>query len=95
MSPLLLTISVAIFVGGAFKDFFNAFTRSIVTPLLSVFFPSAQESVSGLTIQVGPVKLLIGEVISATATLVIAMLVVTFTLPYIKAYVPLKGAARG
>ena len=41
------------------------------------------------------VKLLIGEVISATATLVIAMLVVTFTLPYIKAYVPLKGAARG
>jgi len=95
MSPLLLTISVAIFVGGSFKDFFNAVTRGIVTPLLSAFFPSAQESVGGLTIQVGPVKLLIGEVISATATLVIAMLVVTFTLPYIKAYVPLKGAARG
>jgi len=95
MSPLLLTISVAIFVGGAFKDFFNALTRSLVTPLIAAFFPSAQQSVYGLTIQVGPVKLLVGEMISATVTLVIAMLVVTFTLPYIKAYAPLKGAARG
>ena len=94
MSRLLLTIAIAIFVGGALKDFFQAFTHNLVAPLLSVFFPSAQASVTGFTIQVGPVKLLIGDMIAATVTLVIAMLVVTFTLPYIKAYAPLRGAAR-
>lgn len=94
MSSLLLTLSIAIFVGGALKDFFQSITRDLVAPLLSVFFPDAQSSVSGLTLQVGPVKLLVGDAIAATVTLVIAMLVVTFTLPYIKAYAPLKGAAR-
>jgi large-conductance mechanosensitive channel len=94
MSNLLLTLAVAVFIGGALKDFFQAITRDIVAPLLSVFFPTAQASVAGLTIQVGPVKLLVGDAIAATATLVIAMFVVTFTLPYIKAYAPLRGAAR-
>ena len=94
MSSLLLTLSIAIFVGGALKDFFQSITRDLIAPLLSVFFPDAQTSVSGLTLQVGPVKLLVGDAIAATVTLVIAMLVVTFTLPYIKAYAPLKGAAR-
>ena len=95
MSSLLLTLAVAIFVGGALKDFFQAITRDLVAPLLAVFFPSAQATVAGLTIQVGPVKLLVGDAIAATVTLVIAMLVVTFTLPYIKSYAPLRGAARG
>jgi large-conductance mechanosensitive channel len=94
MSSLLLTFAVAIFVGGALRDFFKSITRDLVVPLLSVFFPDAQASVAGLTIQVGPVKLQVGSAIAATFTLVIAMLVVTFTLPYIKAYAPLKGAAR-
>lgn len=94
MSNLLLTLAVAVFIGGALKDFFQAITRDIVAPLLSVFFPTAQASVAGLTIQVGPVKLMVGQAIAATTTLIIAMLVVTFTLPYIKAYAPLKGAAR-
>jgi len=94
MSSLLLTFAVAIFVGGALKDFFQAITRDLVAPLLSVFFPDAQHSVSGLTLQVGPVKLLVGDAIAASVTLLIAMLVVTFTLPYIKSYAPLKGAGR-
>ena len=94
MSSLLLTFAIAVFIGGALKDFFTSLIRDIVAPILSVFFPAAQASVAGLTIQVGPVKLMVGEAIAATATLVIAMLVVTFTLPYLKAYAPLKGAAR-
>jgi large-conductance mechanosensitive channel len=94
MSSLLLTLSIAIFVGGALKDFFQSITRDLVAPLLSVFFPDTQSSVSGLTLQVGPVKLLVGDAIAATVTIGFAMLVVTFTLPYIKAYAPLKGAAR-
>jgi len=94
MSSLLLTFAVAIFVGGALKDFFQAVTRDLVAPLLAIFFPEAQATVAGLTVQVGPVKLLIGDVIAATVTLVIAMLVVTFTLPYIKSYAPLRGAGR-
>ena len=94
MSSLLLTLSIAIFVGGALKDFFHSITQDLIAPLLSVLFPDAQASVSGLTIQVGSVKLQVGNAIAATFTLLIAMLVVTFTLPYIKAYAPLKGAAR-
>ena len=94
MSNLLLTFALAIFVGGALKDFFQAITRDIVAPLLSVFFPSAQASIAGLTLQVGPIKLLVGDAIAATATLLIALFVVMFTLPYIKAYAPLRGAAR-
>lgn len=94
MSSLLLTFAVAIFVGGALRDFFKSITRDLVAPLLAVFFPDVQQSVSGLVVQVGPVKLQVGNALAATATLVIAMLVVTFTLPYIKAYAPLKGAGR-
>ena len=91
---LLLTIAIAIVIGGSLKDFFTAITHGLVAPLIGAAFPSIQSTVTGMVIQVGPVKLQVGEVIGATATLLIALFVVSVTLPYIKAYAPIKGAAR-
>ena len=91
---LLLTIAIAIVIGGSLKDFFTAITNGLVTPLIGAAFPALQSTVTGFVVQVGSVKLQVGEVIGATATLLIALLVVSFTLPYIKAYAPIKGAAR-
>jgi large-conductance mechanosensitive channel len=91
---LLITVAVAFVVGSALKDFFSAMTTGLVTPIVASLFPGVQASVAGLTLQVGGVKLEVGSVISATATLVISLLVVSLTLPYIKAYAPIRGAAR-
>lgn len=91
---LLITVAVAFVVGSALKDFFSALTSGLVTPLVTSLLPGVQASVAGLTIQLGGVKLEVGSVVSATATLVISLLVVSLTLPYIKAYAPIRGAAR-
>ena len=93
-SSLLLTFAVAIFVGGALKDFFQAIIADLVAPFLVVLMPDAQHTVGGLTIDVGPVKLKVGDAIGATATLVIALFVVGVTMPYLRAYSPIKGGSR-
>jgi large-conductance mechanosensitive channel len=90
-SSLLLVIAAAIFVGGALTDFFQSVITDLVTPLVSVAFPEAQHTVQGLVVDVGPVKLKIGEAIGAAATLAIALIVVSVTLPFIKAYSPVRG----
>jgi large-conductance mechanosensitive channel len=90
-SSLLLVIAAAIFVGGALKDFFQSVITDLVTPLVSVAFPEAQQTVQGLVVDVGPVKLKVGEAIGATATLAISLFVVALTLPFIKAYSPVRG----
>jgi large-conductance mechanosensitive channel len=91
---LLLTVAVAFVIGSALKDFFAALTTGLVTPLVGSLFPGAQQTVAGLELNIGGVKLEVGQVISATATLLISLLVVSVTLPYIKAYAPIRGAAR-
>jgi hypothetical protein len=94
-SSLLLVIAAAIFVGGALKDFFQAVITDLVTPFASVVFPDAQHTVQGLVVDVGPVKLKVGDAIGAAATLAIALFVVALTLPYIKAYSPVRGGGGG
>jgi len=93
-SSLLLTFAVAIFVGGALKDFFQAIITDLVAPFFVLFSPDAQHTVGGLTVQVGPVKLKVGDAIGAAVTLVIALFVVAITLPYLRAYSPLQGGKR-
>ena len=88
---LLLTVAVAFVVGGALKDFFSAFTEGLVTPVLSALIPGG---IGETSVQVGSVKFEVGKVLSATGTLLVSLLVVSFTLPYIKAYAPVKGANR-
>jgi large-conductance mechanosensitive channel len=91
---LLLTVAVAFVIGGALKDFFSAFTSSLATPVIASLFPGVQQTVYGLEIQVAGVKLEVGKVVSATVTLLVSLLIVSVTLPYIKAYAPIQGAKR-
>jgi len=93
-SSMLLLIAAAIFVGGALKDFFQSVITDLVTPLLAVAFPEAQQTVQGLVVEVGPAKLKVGEAIGAAATLAIALIVVSVTLPFIKAYSPVRGGGH-
>ena len=87
------TIAIGFFLGGALKDFFQAVTQDLVAPVLALA-GGAQKSVEGVVIQVGSVKLEVGKAIGAALTLLTALLVVSVTLPYIKAYAPKLGAAR-
>lgn len=87
------TIAVGFFLGGALKDFFQAFTQELIAPF-AVLFGGVHKTVEGIVVQLGPVKLEIGKVIGSALTLLVALFVVSFTIPYIKAYAPVIGAAR-
>ena len=91
---LLLTVAIAFVIGGALKDFFSSVTDGLVTPIVAALFPGVQQTVYGQVIQVGPIKLEVGKAISSTVTLLVSLLVVSIALPYVKAYAPIKGAAR-
>lgn len=86
----VLTFAVAIFVGMTLVNFFNAVMRDLVLPLLSPV-ASAEAGVSKLVIQIGTVKLNVGDVIVQFLNAVIALTVVSFLLPYLKDYVPVAG----
>ncbi len=90
----VLTFAVAIFIGSALKDFFGAITRDLVTPFIAALFPGSEQTLDKVTVQVGPVKLSIGDAIGATLNLAIALFVVSWTLPYIREYSPVKGGMR-
>lgn len=90
-STSLTTIAVAIYMGGALYKFFDALTRDLVTPIIAGLFPGATQTIDKIVISIGPIKLSIGDAIGATLNLVIAYLVVSMTLPYIKSYAPIGG----
>lgn len=90
-STSVTTIAVAIYIGGALYKFFDSITRDLVTPVIAGLFPGATQTIDKITIQVGPVKLSIGDAIGATLNLLIAYIVVSTTLPYIKTYAPIGG----
>lgn len=87
----VLTFAVAIYIGTALKEFFGAITKDLVTPFIAALLPNTQQSLDKITIQLGPVKLSIGDAIAATLNLLVAYLVVSMTLPFIREYVPLGG----
>jgi large-conductance mechanosensitive channel len=90
-STSVLTIAVGLYVGMSLSQFFTAITRDLVTPVLAGLFPGAQQSMDKVVVQVGTVKLSVGDAIAATMNLLIAWLVVTTTLPYIRTYAPIGG----
>ena len=91
---LLLTFAVGIFIGGVIKDFFQTIIASLVTPFFVLLGTDTKDSVGGLTVDVGLVKLKVGDAISATFTLAVALVVTAAVLPYIHAYSPLQGGKR-
>lgn len=90
-STSLTTIAVAIYMGGALYKFFDALTRDLVTPVIAGLFPGATQTIDKIVVPIGPIKLSIGDAIGATLNLIIAYLVVSMTLPYIKSYAPIGG----
>jgi large-conductance mechanosensitive channel len=90
---LLLTFAVAIFVGNALKDFFNAFITNLVMPFLVVLFPSGS-GVGDFVLEIGPIKLKVGDALAAGGTLVVALFVAAMAMPYLKEYSPVQGGRR-
>lgn len=90
-STSVVTIAVALYIGMAMAQFFGAITRDLVTPLLAGLFPGVGAAADKLTIQVGSIKLNVGDALAATMNLMIAYVVVNMTLPYIRTYAPIGG----
>ena len=86
----ILTFALGVHAGLILTSFFNALMRDIVLPLLSPL-ASVEGGVSKLVVQVGGVKLNVGDALVQTLNLVIAFGVVSVLLPYIKEYVPIAG----
>jgi large-conductance mechanosensitive channel len=93
MSLTVYTIAVGFFLGEALKDFFRSVIEDVVSPF-AVLFTGVTKSVDGLNVSLGPVKVQVGKVVDAALTLLVALFVVSVTLPYIKAYAPMIGARR-
>lgn len=85
------TIAVAIYIGSALYKFFDSITRDLVTPIIAGIFPGATQSLDKITITIGTIKINIGDFIGATLNLMMAYIVVSMALPYIKTYAPLGG----
>jgi large-conductance mechanosensitive channel len=90
----ITNFAVAFYLGASLKDFFGSISRDIVAPFIGAIFPSAQQSVDKITIQIGPVKISIGDAIGATINLAVAYLVLMLTLPYIREYAPVGGRMK-
>lgn len=91
MDTSVLTVAVGLYIGITLSQFFTAVTRDLITPFLAALFPGVQASVDKFVVQLGPIKLSIGDAIAATLNLLIAWTVVTMTLPYIRSYAPIGG----
>jgi large-conductance mechanosensitive channel len=87
----ITTFAVAIYIGLALNQFFSSITKDLFAPFIAALFPTAQQTITSFTIQVGSIKINIGDAIGATFNLFIAYLVVSLTLPYIREYAPLGG----
>ena len=90
----IINFAVAFYLGAALKDFFGSISRDLVAPFIGAIFPSAQQSVDKITVQLGPVKISIGDAIGATINLAVAYLVLMLTLPYIREYTPIGGRMK-
>jgi hypothetical protein len=86
----VLTFALAVHAGLVLKSFFDALMLDIVLPLLSPL-AKVESGVTKLVIQVGTVKINIGDAIAQTLHLITVFAVISFVMPYIKEYVPIAG----
>lgn len=91
---VITQFAVAFYIGAALKDFFGSVSRDLLAPFIAAVFPTAQQSLDKITVQLGPVKINVGDVIGATLNLAMAYLVVYLTLPYIREYAPMGGRMK-
>jgi large-conductance mechanosensitive channel len=84
-------LAVAIYLGFAMSTFFGSITRDLITPIITGIFPGVEKGLDKITVNIGPVKLNIGDAIGATLNLAIAFFVLYVTLPLIRSYAPVGG----
>jgi large-conductance mechanosensitive channel len=87
----IMTFAVALYIGMALAQFFGSITHEFVLPILAGLFPGAEGAGEKIYISVGSVRINIGAVLEASFNLMIAYLVVSFTLPYVRMYAPVGG----
>lgn len=87
----MMGFAVAFYVGAALMQFFGSITRDLVTPIITGVFPGVQHSLDKIVIQVGSIKLNIGDAVGAFINLMVAFLVVSWTLPLVRTYAPIGG----
>ncbi len=87
----IVNFAVAFYLGAALRDFFGSISRDLIAPFIGALFPTAQQSIEKITVQLGPVKINIGDAIGATINLITAFLVLYLTLPYVREYAPVGG----
>jgi large-conductance mechanosensitive channel len=87
----ITTFAVAMYIGMVLHKFFDSVTKDLITPIIAAAVPGAQQTLDKITIQLGPVKLNIGDVIAATLQVLIAYFVVSMTLPFLREYAPVGG----
>ena len=90
-STSILTIAVAFFVGSALTQFFTAIVRDVINPPIAAALSATGAGKGGFVVKAGNVAFDIGDLIASAGNLIVALLVVSFTLPYIRAYAPIGG----
>jgi large-conductance mechanosensitive channel len=86
----ILPLALAVYIGFALMGFFTAITRDLVLPILSPLV-STEAGIAKWYVQIGSVKLNIGDVIVQMLNILIVFFVVSFTLPFIREYIPVAG----
>lgn len=79
----VFTIALGIYIGIALKDFFGAASRDVVLPLLSPF-ASTEAGIGKLVVNIGSIKLNVGDLIVSAINLLVVFAMVSILVPYIK-----------
>jgi large-conductance mechanosensitive channel len=83
----VLILSLGIHGGMVLTQFFDALTRDVILPM----FSRSEEGASKFVIQIGSLKIKLGDILVQIINMMIAFGVVYVTVPYIKEYVPIAG----
>jgi len=89
LSGKVLTYAISIYLGLFISGFFQSITRDIILPLISPVVST--DGIAKYIVQVGGVKLNVGDVAVQMINLFIAIGIIYFMLPHIKEYVPIAG----
>ena len=86
----VLAVALGIYIGLTLIHLFTAIARDIVLPLLSPL-AGVQDGIAKLEINIGSVKLNIGDLLVNIINVIVVFTIVSFTVPYIREYVPVAG----
>jgi len=86
----VLAVALGIYIGFTLIQLFTALARDIVLPLLSPL-AGVQDGIAKLEINVGGIKFNVGDLLVNVINVIVVFVMVSFTVPYIREYVPVAG----